>query len=195
MQIFFQVPEKRDCIYISLSIIANDSSLGARLDSSRMFSIEPDYKSLFVTFTPKQLKRLLRNERMDTSFVITVFIPQLLHNMPPSTPVHLSARLRLTLEARLSFFMACIIPRRPWHPDASVLVGPVAGELSWDAASEVGLMLMLSGVEALSSMLGSAPLRQLSVFRLPFDGGGLNSGDRGQNRDLWMWGTKKRSHS
>lgn len=86
--------------------------------------------------------------------------------------------LILTLEARLSFFMACIIPRRPWHPDASLLAVPVAGELSWDAASELGMMLMLSGVEALSSMLGSAPFRQLRVFRLLWGGGGFKSVDK-----------------
>lgn len=79
----------------------------------------------------------------------------------------------LTLEARLSFFMACIIPRRPWQPDVSLRVCPAAGELSWDATSELGMILMLSGV--LSSMLGSAPFRQLKVFRLLWGGVGFNS--------------------
>lgn len=79
----------------------------------------------------------------------------------------------LTLEARFSFFMACIIPRRPWQADASLLDVPAAGELSWDPTSEPGMMLMLSGVE--SSMLGSAPFRQLKVFLLLWGGGGFNS--------------------
>lgn len=70
------------------------------------------------------------------------------------------------MEARLSFFMACIIPRRPWQPAASLLDVPAAGELSWEPTSEPGTMLRLSGVDTLSSMLASAPFRQLSVFRL-----------------------------
>lgn len=96
---------------------------------------------------------------------------------PWNTLNHLTSTppFSLTLEARLSFFMACIIPRRPWQPDASLLDGPAAGELSWDATSELGMMLMLSGVEALSSMVGSAPFRQLKVFRLLWGGGGFNS--------------------
>lgn len=82
------------------------------------------------------------------------------------TPVHQTLVPLLTLEARLSFFMACIIPLRPWQPDASFLDVPVAGELSWDPTSEPGMMLRLSGVDTLSSMPGSAPFRQLNVFRL-----------------------------
>lgn len=69
------------------------------------------------------------------------------------------------MEARLSFLMACIIPRRPWQPAVSFLEVPAAGELSWEPTSEPGMMLRLSGVEALSR-LGSAPCRQLSVLRL-----------------------------
>lgn len=83
---------------------------------------------------------------------------------PPSvreTPVPV-----LTLEARLSFFMACIIPLRPWQPEASFLDAPVAGELSWEPTSEPGMTPRLSGVDALSSGPGSAPFRQPNVFRL-----------------------------
>lgn len=92
---------------------------------------------------------------------------------------HLAPLFTLTLEARLSFFMACIMPRRPWQPDASLRAGPVAGELSWDAPSELGTMLTLSDVEAVSSMLGSAPFRQLKVFRLLWGGGGFKSVEGG----------------
>lgn len=81
----------------------------------------------------------------------------------------------LTLEARFSFFMACIIPRRPWHPEVSLRPGPAAGELSCDATSELGMMLMLSDAEALSSKLGSAPFRQLRVFLLLWGGGSFSS--------------------
>lgn len=88
---------------------------------------------------------------------------------------HSAAACLLTFEARLSFFMACIIPRLPWEPETSLRPGPAAGELSCDAASELGMMLMLSEVEALSRILGSAPFRQLKVFRLLWRGGGFNS--------------------
>lgn len=87
----------------------------------------------------------------------------------------LAAASLLTLEARLSFFMACIIPRLPWQPEASLRPGPAAGELSCDTASELGMMLRLSEAEALSRMLGSGPFRQLSVFRLLCSGGGFSS--------------------
>lgn len=70
------------------------------------------------------------------------------------------------MEARLSFFMACIIPLRPWQPETSFLGGPVAGELSWDPTSDPGMMLRLSGADTVSSAPGSALFRQLSVFRL-----------------------------
>ena len=70
-----------------------------------------------------------------------------------------------TLEALLSFLMACIIPRRPWQPVESPRPGPMAGELSCDAASKQGRMLTLSVGDALSSMPGSTPFRQLSVLR------------------------------
>lgn len=103
---------------------------------------------------------------------LPLFISKLLHYVALN---HSAPLCILTFEARLSFFMACIIPRRPWQPEASLLEGPAAGELSCDATSELGTMLMLSGVEALSSMLGSAPFRQLKVFRLLWGGGGFNS--------------------
>ena len=90
----------------------------------------------------------------------------------------------LTFEARRSFFMACIIPRRPWQPDVSLRPGPAAGELSCDAASELGMMLMLSEAEALSRMPGSAPCRQLRVFRLLWGGGGFNSSGGAKGRQI-----------
>lgn len=79
--------------------------------------------------------------------------------------------------------MACIIPRRPWL-DASLRPGPAAGELSWDATSELGMMLMLSEVEALSRMLGSVPFRQLKVFRLLWGGGTFNSEQGAKKKHL-----------
>lgn len=115
-----------------------------------------------------------------------LFVSQLLHYMCGSQKQlkwpnqHLASLYILTLEARLSFFIACIIPRRPWQPDTSLLDVPAAGELSWDATPELGMMLMLSGVEALSSMFGSAPFRQLKVFRRLWGGGSFNSVDGGR---------------
>lgn len=82
---------------------------------------------------------------------------------------------RLTLEARLSFLMACIIPRRPC-PEESPRLDPVTGELSWEAASELGMMLILSEGEGLSRTLGSAPLIKLRVFLLLWGGKGFGSG-------------------
>lgn len=69
------------------------------------------------------------------------------------------------MEARLSFLMACIIPRRPWQPEASFLDVPAAGELSWEPTSEPGTMLRLSGVDTPSRAPGSPPRRHPSVFR------------------------------
>lgn len=107
---------------------------------------------------------------------LSVYLPALKKQVLLKSPDKHSAPLFvLTLEARLSFFMACIIPRRPRQPGVSLRPGPAAGELSWDATSELGMMLMLSDLEVLSSMLGSAPFRQLKVFRLLWGSGAFNS--------------------
>lgn len=102
---------------------------------------------------------------------------------------HSCVKLVLTLEARLSFLMACIIPRLPILSRGSCPVG----ELSWDATSELGIMLMYSEGEMFRRLVCrtySAPFWQL---RLPCLLGGGASMFMGRTRkfgggDWWFEG-------